>query len=98
MILRPDIEQALQQQVGIYAKAEERGNTVVLSGLVESETDRQAARALTIRLAPGKRIVDRLELATILPEYVDGFTSMESEAGDLTSRPKRIDHDIPSRA
>lgn len=67
MVVHDDIEQALEEQAGIYAVAESKGGVITLSGLIGSELERNTALSIAAALAPGRRIVDNLELAQVLP-------------------------------
>ena len=66
MVVHEDIEQALEEKVGIYAVAERQGEVITLSGLIGSDAERDRALAIAAAMAPGKRIVDNLELATVV--------------------------------
>ena len=70
MVIHEDIERVLEEQAGIYAVAESEGDEMTLSGLIHSESDRQTAHQIAASLAPGKRIVDKLELATAIAERI----------------------------
>ncbi len=70
MVIHEDIERELERQAGIYAIAESEGDEITLSGLVHSEADRRKACQIASTLAGGKRIIDNLEIATILPEKI----------------------------
>ena len=69
MVIHEDIEKELEEQAGIYAVAESSGDEITLSGLIESEADRQKAHEIAASLAPGKRIIDNLEI-TGLPQKI----------------------------
>ncbi len=60
-----DIEQQLAEQAGVYAAVEETATAIVLSGLIGSEEQRQAAMDIVSAIAPSKRIVDNLELMDV---------------------------------
>lgn len=63
------IEDQLALQAGIYAAVEETTTDVVLSGLISSEEQRQAALDIVAAMMPSKRIVDNLEVVDIVPEF-----------------------------
>ncbi len=67
MVVHEDIEQALEDLAGIYAVAERSGEVITLSGLIGSEVERHTALGIAASLAPGKRIVDNLEIASVVP-------------------------------
>jgi hypothetical protein len=62
MVIREDIERELESRAGIFAVAEGDGKTITLSGLIESESEREKAFEIAASLAPNERIVDHLEL------------------------------------
>jgi osmotically-inducible protein OsmY len=68
-----DIEHQLAQEAGVYAAVEETATEVVLSGLISSEEQRRAAIDIASAIAPGKRIIDNLEMLDVLPEGLDSL-------------------------
>lgn len=77
-----DIEDQLAQQAGVYAAVEETATEVVLSGLISSEEQRQAAMDIVSAITPGKRIIDNLEVVDVLPEALGSLhVSTASEGG-----------------
>ncbi len=79
-----EIEQQLAEQAGVYAAVEETATEVVLSGMIGSEEQRQAAMDIVAAIAPGKRIIDNLEVVDELPEGLDSLVPNGSE-GDSAS-------------
>ena len=65
------IEQELVRLADVYAAVEEQGDSVVLSGIIESEEQRLAAFDIVQMLAPGKQIVDDLEIEGTLPDQIE---------------------------
>jgi osmotically-inducible protein OsmY len=76
------IEQALQA-AGIFAAVEESKETIVLTGLVESEATRQAASDIVASVAPGRPIDNSLEVPMTLPETLSDLTSSDPSPSDL---------------
>jgi len=74
---RDRIERSLEE-VGVYAVVEIDGRTVVLSGLIESEKDRETAAQVIADVAPDFDLEDNLELQMSLPEPIEG----DALAGD----------------
>jgi len=66
VVVHEDIEQALEEQAGIYAVAERHGDVITLSGLISSEAERDRALEIVAAMAPGNLIVDNLEIATLV--------------------------------
>lgn len=86
--VRRNFEDELAQQAGVYAAVEETATEVVLSGLISSEEQRQAAIDIVAASAPLKRIVDNLEVAYIMPEELgDLQISTLSEGGFAGAMP-----------
>ena len=78
-----NLEHELAQQAGVYAAVEETATEVVLSGLINSEEQRQAAIDIVSALAPLKRIVDNLEVVDIMPEAFGSTTVSNGPAGSF---------------
>ena len=76
-----NLEHELAQQAGVYAAVEETATEVVLSGLINSEEQRQAAIDIVSALAPLKRIVDNLEVGDIMPEAFGSTPVSNGPAG-----------------
>jgi osmotically-inducible protein OsmY len=87
-----DIEHQLAQQAGVYAAVEETATEVVLSGLISSEEQRQAAMDIVFAIRPGKRITDNLEVVDVLPEHLGGWhISTASQGGFQGATPATSD-------
>jgi osmotically-inducible protein OsmY len=82
MVSTTEIERALEAVADIHAAVEERADVLVLTGLIGSEGERQAALDIVTALAPEKQIEDNLELAAVLPEEIDGMSLSEAAVGD----------------
>src|SRR5262245_39170835 len=76
------IEYELARLADVYAAVEEQGNAVVLSGIIESEEQRLAAFDIVNTVAPGKAIIDDLELEGTLPGNITGGHIVRATLGD----------------
>jgi osmotically-inducible protein OsmY len=76
-----DIENQLAQQAGVYAAVEETATVVVLSGLISTEEQRQAAMDIVSVMAPSKRIIDNLEVVDVMPETLGSLHLSTASAG-----------------
>jgi len=76
------IERALEA-VDLPVAVELTGKTVVLSGMVSSENERQAVHDVVLSLAPEHRIVDNLDILEVLPESLGGASLSEASVGDF---------------
>jgi osmotically-inducible protein OsmY len=77
------IEREIEQQAGVHVAVDERGDELVVTGLVDTQGEREAALDVARALAPGKRIVDDLEVAGLLPEDISGLSLSEVAVGDF---------------
>lgn len=66
--LSDDIERRLREQAGLYVAVEEDGGALVLSGLVDTESDRATALDVVREMAPGYRVDDGIEVSAGIPE------------------------------
>jgi osmotically-inducible protein OsmY len=87
------IERELERQAGVAAAVQERGGEIVISGLVSTEGERQAAIEIAASLAPGKQIVDDLEVSGVLPEEIDGLQLSEAAVGDFPAATPETEDD-----
>lgn len=78
------IEAALAA-AGLQIIVEEEGETIVLSGRVESAAARQAAADIVGSIAPTKRIDDNLEVEMRLPQMAGELTSDEPSPSDAAN-------------
>ena len=77
------IEQELEAVAGIQVVAEEDGNTIVLTGMVESEMEHSTIYDIARAIAPGRDFVDNIEIATVLPSEIGQLELSEAGAGDF---------------
>ena len=74
--LATEIERELERRADIHVAAEEAGDTVVLSGLVDTPELRATAERLAAALARGKRIDNNIEVMATLPELEQDTASL----------------------
>jgi hypothetical protein len=74
------IAQAIAREAELDVVVTVRGRIVHLDGVVDSPEDRQAAADVARRLAGGLRVVNDLEIETLLPVGVDAFAGSEPSA------------------
>lgn len=79
------IEQELAEEAGVYAAVEETATQVVLSGLISSEEQRQAALDIVSAMTPTKLIIDNLEVVDVLPEGLDSLNVSTASADGFES-------------
>src|SRR5688572_6409615 len=75
------IERELESRAGVNAAVEERESTLILTGMIQSEEERQAALDIVTNLAPDKDVEDNLEVLAVLPEQLGDFRLSEVDAG-----------------
>src|SRR5436190_10557196 len=76
---RERIEQSLED-AGIHAMVEIDGRTVVLSGLIETDKERETAAEILADVAPDFDLEDNLEVEYTLPEAIEGDVLSGQEA------------------
>jgi hyperosmotically inducible protein len=69
------IERALAEEAGLYVAVEESDGAIVLTGLVDSPESSRAAEDVVARIAPGARVDNNLEVATIVPQDAAEFNA-----------------------
>jgi len=74
------IAQAIAREAELDVVVTVRGRTIHLDGVVDSPEARQAAADVARRLAGGLRVVNDLEVETLLPVGVDAFAGSEPSA------------------
>lgn len=79
-----DIEKRIADVAGVYVAVEESDGAIILSGIVGTDGERQAAIDIATELAPRKRIEDNMEAQDVLPREVDGLTLSETGMGAFT--------------
>ncbi len=69
------IEQAIEREAGLSILVEEDNGTVILTGLVETPRERQAAEDIALTVAPDARIDNSLEVTAEAPLSVDDYVA-----------------------
>ena len=77
------IEAELVRIESIYATVEEQGDVIVVTGMIGSEGERNAAHEIVNTLAPNKRLIDNLEIVEVLPEKIEAMDLSEAAVGDF---------------
>ncbi|HKS92140.1 MAG TPA: BON domain-containing protein [Tepidiformaceae bacterium] len=86
--LTDTLEAQLANDAGLYLAVEEDGDSVVLSGMITSENQRLAALDIAGSVAPGRPVVDNMEIDTLLPQRAGDVDISETEvAGFAGSAP-----------
>jgi len=78
------IERALEA-VDLPVAVELTDHTVVLSGMVGSENERQAVHDVVLSLVPDLRVIDNLDILEVLPESLEGASLSEASVGDFAA-------------
>ena len=61
------IEAALAQEANLYLAVQEAADRITVSGMVDSEEAHRTALRIVAKLAPGRQVVDDVEVQTTLP-------------------------------
>jgi hypothetical protein len=78
-----DIRFVLENEFGLIAALDERDGDLVVSGMVDTQGEHDAILEVVTSLAPGKQVVDDLEIMAVLPEEVSGLNLSEAAVGDF---------------
>jgi osmotically-inducible protein OsmY len=82
--LTAKIEQRLAHDAGVDVIVEEDGDTLVLTGFVDSDRLKQAALEIASDLAGGKRLDDNIEVVDAIPEELGSGHLSEVAVGMFT--------------
>lgn len=77
------IEQEMSSVAGVDGVVEIQDGAIVISGMVASESARQAALDVAVGLVPDMEIVDNLEISAVLPARIGDLHVSEAEAGSF---------------
>jgi osmotically-inducible protein OsmY len=81
---RPEIEREIESRAGVDVVVEQDGKDIVLTGMVSTEGERQAALDIALSLIePQLQLVDNIEVAAGVPEFIEGMEVAVEDAGDL---------------
>jgi osmotically-inducible protein OsmY len=85
---RGRLERAIQDLAGVNAAVEIRDDDIIVTGMVLSDRERQAALDIVRELAPDANLIEELEVTSVLPDKLDELdlseTEVEGFAGALT--------------
>ena len=78
---KAELEHALEETAGVHATIEVMQEQVVVSGLVRTTEEQQAAMEIMRELAPGMDVVDNLVIEDVLPEEIGDsrFSAVEAQ-------------------
>lgn len=75
------VEQRILEDAELYIAVEEDAGALILSGIVGSERERQAALDIAEAVAPDWRIEDNIEADAVLPRQIGHLLVAEGEVG-----------------
>ena len=76
-----EIEDEIERLAGVHAIVELSEHQVILTGMVETNGERQAAIDIVTELLPEHQVVDDLEVVSVLPDKLPGLDIEEAPAG-----------------
>ncbi len=85
------IEQAIEREAGLTVLVEEDNGTIILTGLVDSPRERQAAEDVALTVAPDVRIDNGLEVNEEVPLSVDDYLADVPTAENLPDDVSELD-------
>lgn len=80
-LLTDSIERRIAEIAGLAIAAEESDGAIVLSGIVETEGERQAALDIASEMAHGLPVEDNIEAEGAMPGDIGGLAVSETEVG-----------------
>jgi osmotically-inducible protein OsmY len=80
-MLTKQIERRLEDYAGILVTVEEDEDRIVLSGMVENEDLKEAAQDIVAEVAPGRDIVNELDVMEVIPEEIGALNLAETRTG-----------------
>src|SRR5205823_1169436 len=92
-----DIEGRLAA-AGLALAAEQDGNTLVLSGMVENEEERTTALEIAWANWDGRRVEDYIEVVGVLSRAVGEYDLSEEEAGGFEGADSSADPEVAMEA
>ena len=78
---KSELERLIEGRAGVSAVVEIDGDDVVISGLVQTEGERDAALEVARGYVPDANVVDDLEVEGVVPEDLDGLSVSDADAG-----------------
>ncbi|HEX6031341.1 MAG TPA: BON domain-containing protein [Tepidiformaceae bacterium] len=80
-MLTKRIERRLEDEAGILVTVEEEEDRLVLSGMVENEDLRETAQDIVAEVAPGRDIVNELDVMEVIPAEIGALEVAETRTG-----------------
>jgi osmotically-inducible protein OsmY len=81
MIDKAELEQALSEVAGVNAAVEIEGDRLVVTGMVLTAGEREAAMDILRSLAPSMEIEDNLEISSMVPDRIEDLDLEEADVG-----------------
>jgi len=89
-----ELEALIEAESGINAMVEQDGESFVISGLVQTEGEREAVlEAALDAVNDAARLVDNIEVMSVLAENLDGMDVSTAEAGDFPTATEGTEDD-----
>ena len=80
-VLAKTIENEVFRTVGTAVAVEEDGTTIVVTGMIESDREREAIFDVIATIAPGRCIEDNLELSQAMPQRIGSLEIASADVG-----------------
>jgi osmotically-inducible protein OsmY len=77
------IEREIQRLAGVQAAVQESDDEIVVSGMVQSPGEREAALDVARSLSGGQQVVDDLEVLTGVPDELEGRSLVDVPGGNF---------------
>jgi hypothetical protein len=89
-----ELEQEIAREAGVHVAAQASGDEVELSGMAQSDGEHQAAIDVARAFLSDRwRIIDNIEVTSVLPESLDGMELSTADAGDFPSATPETEDD-----
>lgn len=89
-----DVERALLRETGLRLVVEEDDGVLVVTGMVESEGERQAALDVARALAPLREVVDDITVMVAMPEYVAALHVASEDVGAFSGGSPGLEEEV----
>jgi osmotically-inducible protein OsmY len=81
-----ELEQTIARDAGVYVAAQVSGDEIELSGMASTEGEHQAAIDVARDFLSDRwKVVDNIEVTSVLPEEMEGMELSTADAGDFPS-------------
>src|SRR5690349_512275 len=77
------IEEEIANAAGLSVLAEDDGNAIVLTGILESEVERATIYEIAGAVAPDREFIDNLEVSSVLPSELGELDLSEASVGNF---------------